>query len=97
MALAIELAAARYSTLGLDGLEGALDERLRFLIGGSAIADRHRSLRDAIDWSYELLDPEDRVLLNDVSVLASWFDVDAARAVSRPNAERATVADGLAR
>ena len=62
-----------------------------------AIADRHRSLRDAIDWSYELLDPEDRVLLNDVSVLASWFDVDAARAVSGPNAERATIADGLAR
>jgi predicted ATPase/DNA-binding CsgD family transcriptional regulator len=97
MALAIELAAARYSTLGLDGLEGALDERLRFLIGGTRIADRHRSLRDAIDWSYELLEPEDRVLLNDVSVLASWFDVEAARAVSRPNAERATVADGLAR
>ena len=54
-ALAIELAAARFSTLGLDGLEDALDDRLRFLTGGTRIADRHRSLRDAIGWSYDLL------------------------------------------
>ncbi len=97
MALAIELAAARYSTLGLDGLGAALDDRLRFLTGGTRVADRHRSLRDAISWSYDLLQPDDRALLRDVSVLASWFDVDAARAVTGPSTERATVADGLAR
>ena len=96
-ALAIELAAARYSTLGLDGLEIALDDRLRFLTGGTRIADRHRSLRDAIGWSYDLLQPEDRALLRDVAVLASWFDVDAARAVTGSSANRAVVADGLAR
>ena len=63
MALAIELAAARYSTLGLDGLEDGLDERLRFLTGGPRAADRHRSLRAAIDWSYDLLRPTIRPLL----------------------------------
>ena len=42
MALAIELAAARYAALGLDGLEDpACDERLRFLTAGGRVADRH--------------------------------------------------------
>ena len=83
IALAIELAAARYPTLGLDGLESALDDHLLFLAGGTRVADRHRSLRDAISWSYDLLRPDDRALLRNVAVLASWFDVDAARAVTR--------------
>ena len=56
MALAIELAASRYPTLGLDGLEAGLHERLRFLTVGGHAADRHRSLRDTIGWSYDLLD-----------------------------------------
>jgi predicted ATPase/DNA-binding CsgD family transcriptional regulator len=97
MALAIELAAARYSTLGLDGLETGLNERLRFLTAGVGVTDRHRSLRDAIDWSYDLLTAEDRTLLRGVAVLASSFDVDAAHAVAAPASERAAVTDGLAR
>ncbi len=97
MALAIELAAARFSTLGLDGLEAGLDERLRFLTAGTRMADRHRSLRDAIGWSYDLLSPEDRALLRSVAVFASWFDVEAANAVAGSGNERAAVADGLAR
>ena len=97
MALAIELAAARYSTLGLDGLEAGLDERLRFLTAGTRVADRHRSLRDAIGWSYDLLAPDDQALLRGIAVFASWFDVDAAHAVAGPGRERGTVADGLAR
>jgi predicted ATPase/DNA-binding CsgD family transcriptional regulator len=97
IALAIELAAARYSTLGLDGLEAAIEEPLRFLTAGTRVADRHRSLRDAISWSFELLQPEDRALLRDISVLASWFDVDAARAIAGPSTPRPVVADGLAR
>jgi len=97
MALAIELAAARYSTLGLDGLEAGLDERLRFLAAGARVVDRHRSLRDAIDWSYELLSPEDRALLRSIAVFTSWFDVESASIVTGPGHERAAVADGLAR
>jgi predicted ATPase/DNA-binding CsgD family transcriptional regulator len=97
MALAIELAAARYSTLGLDGLEAGLDQRLRFLAAGTRVADRHRSLRDAIGWSYDLLSSEDRALLRGVALFASWFDVEAAYAVAGSGNERAAVADGLAR
>jgi predicted ATPase/DNA-binding CsgD family transcriptional regulator len=97
IALAIELAAARYSTLGLDGLEAGLDERLRFLTAGTRVADRHRSLRHAIGWSYDLLAPDDQALLRGIAVFASWFDVDAAHAVARPRCERAAAADGLAR
>ena len=60
-------------------------------------ADRHGSLREAIGWSYDLLAPEDRALLRGVAVFASWFDVDAARAVAGAGRERAEIADGLAR
>jgi predicted ATPase/DNA-binding CsgD family transcriptional regulator len=96
MALAIELAAARFPALGLDGLEAGLDQRLRFLTAGARSADRHSSLREAIGWSYELLLPDDRVLLRRVAVFASWFDVDAACAVGASR-DRAAIADGLAR
>ena len=97
MALAIELAAARYSTLGLDGLEAGLDERLRVLTVGARVADRHSSLRNAIGWSYDLLAPDDQALLRGVAVFASWFDVDAARTVAAPTGDGVAVADGLAR
>jgi predicted ATPase/DNA-binding CsgD family transcriptional regulator len=97
MALAIELAASRYPALGLDGLEAGLHERLRFFTVGSQTAGRHRSLRDTLRWSYELLDAADQALLRGVAVFASWFDVDAAVAVVAPGTSRATVTDGLAR
>ncbi|MGH3455243.1 MAG: ATP-binding protein, partial [Nocardioidaceae bacterium] len=97
MALAIELAASRYATLGLDGLEAGLHERLRFLAVGGRGADRHHSLRDTIGWSYDLLDPEDQALLRALAVFASWFDVDAVHSVVSPDTDRAAVADALSR
>jgi predicted ATPase len=45
VALAIELAAARWTTLGLDGLEAGLSDQLRMLAGGSRAEDRHRPVR----------------------------------------------------
>ena len=97
MALAIELAAARFAALGLDGLESGLDQRLRLLTAGPRVANRHASLRAAIGWSYELLSSDDRALLRRVAVFASWFDVDATRAVAGAGRDRAEIADGLAR
>jgi predicted ATPase/DNA-binding CsgD family transcriptional regulator len=97
MALAIELAAARFPALGLDGLESGLDQRLRFLTAGTARPDRHGSLREAIGWSYELLSADDRALLRRVAVFASWFDVETARAVAGSGRHGAEIADGLAR
>ena len=95
--LAIELAASRYATLGLDGLEAGLHDRLRFFTVGSPTAARHRSLRDTLAWSYNLLTPADQAMLRHVAVFASWFDVAAAHAVAAPHSDRAAVADGLAR
>ncbi|HEY3872203.1 MAG TPA: hypothetical protein VGM10_27830 [Actinocrinis sp.] len=78
MALAIELAAARFPSLGLDGLEAGLADRLRLLAGGPRIDDRHRSLRSTLDWSYALLDETDRAVLRRVSVFAGPFTASAA-------------------
>jgi predicted ATPase/DNA-binding CsgD family transcriptional regulator len=78
MALAIELAAARLPTLGLDGLEVGLGDRLRLLSGGSRRDDRHRSLRATLDWSYALADPVDQAILRRVAVFAAPFSADAA-------------------
>jgi predicted ATPase/DNA-binding CsgD family transcriptional regulator len=81
MALAIELAAARFASLGLDGLEAGLGDRLRLLTGGRRIDDRHRSLRSTLDWSYALLNAADQALLRRVSVFAVPFTADAAAAM----------------
>ncbi|HKA68580.1 MAG TPA: ATPase, partial [Actinomycetes bacterium] len=95
VALAIELAAARWSTLGLDGLTAGLSDQLRMLAGGSRADDRHRSVRAALDWSHALLEPADRALLRRVSVFAAPFTVAAAAEVA--GSDLGVVADGLAR
>jgi predicted ATPase/DNA-binding CsgD family transcriptional regulator len=98
MALAIELAAARVPSLGLDGIEQGLSERLRLLAGGSRVDARHRSLRSTIDWSYDLLAPQDQALLRAVAVFAAPSTAPAAAAVAGPDPdEPGAVADGLAR
>ncbi len=98
MALAIELAAARVPSLGLDGIEQGLSERLRLLAGGSRLDERHRSLRSTIDWSYGLLTSGDQALVRAVAVFAAPFTASAAAAVAGPEpGEPAVVADGLAR
>ena len=81
MALAIELAAARVPSLGLDGIEAGLADRLRLLTGGQRIDARHRSLRSTLDWSYTLLDEPDQAILRRVSVFAAPFTAGAAAAV----------------
>ncbi|MFI7618551.1 ATP-binding protein [Nonomuraea terrae] len=95
MALAIELAAARYPTLGLDGIHAALSHPLRMLTGGSRADERHRSVRGALDWSHALLEPADRALLRQVSVFVAPFT--AAAAAEMAGSEEGVVAEGLAR
>ncbi|WP_344264622.1 ATP-binding protein [Actinomadura napierensis] len=81
MALAIELAAARYASLGLDGLEAGLADRLRLLTGGPRIDDRHRSLRSTLDWSHALLPGPEQAVLRRISVFAGPFTAGAAATV----------------
>ncbi|MEU6583598.1 LuxR C-terminal-related transcriptional regulator [Nocardia sp. NPDC046763] len=95
VALAIELAAARWTTLGLDGLAAGLDDQLRMLSGGARADDRHRSVRAALDWSHALLEPEDRMLLRRVSVFMTVFPVEAA--ADAAGLDKGAVAAGLAR
>lgn len=98
MALAIELAAARWPTLGLDGLTSGLSDQLRTLAGGPRADGRHRSVRAVLDWSHDLLDPADQVLLRRLSVFAAPFTAEAAAQVTaRAPLGAGAVADGLGR
>ncbi len=82
MALGIELAAARVPSLGLEGLSGALGSRLDILDIGARAHDRHRSLRAAIDWSYELLAPHEQAVLRAAATFAAPSDPGAVAAVA---------------
>jgi len=60
--LAIEMAAARVATLGLQGVRERIGQRLRVLTGSRGAPARQQTLRAALDWSHALLsDPEQRV------------------------------------
>ena len=80
--LAIELAAARLPSLGLDGLEAGLGDQLSLLAGGSRQQQRHRSLHDTLDWSYRLLGPREQAVLRRVSVFAAPLGLAAATEVA---------------
>jgi predicted ATPase/class 3 adenylate cyclase len=80
--LAIELAAARVRSLPPEELVARLDQRFKLLTRGSrASLERHHTLRNAIDWSYDLLSEPERVALRRMSVFAGSFDLAAAEAV----------------
>ncbi len=87
--LAIELAAARTSTLTARQLEERLDQRFAVLAGGSRTAlPRHRTLEAAIEWSYELLSDDEQDLFNRLSVFAGPFDIEAAVNLSHTDEHR---------
>lgn len=82
IALGIELAAARTNLLTLSQLEEALSERLHLLSGGSSMMlPRQQTMRAAIDWSYELLNPGERDVLDRLWIFPSSFSLDAVVAV----------------
>lgn len=89
--LAIELAAARSASLGIDGVLAGLDDRLQLLAGVRGSTQRHRSLRAVLDWSHDLLDEPERATFRRVSVFAGGFDLAGATAVAGPDADPATV------
>ncbi|MBN3729291.1 ATP-binding protein, partial [Burkholderia sp. Ac-20379] len=81
--LAIELAAARVATLGVDGVAARLDDRLDLLSGGLRLAlPRHQTLRATFDWSYTLLDADARALFRSLAFFSGSFTFDAVCAVA---------------
>ncbi|MGQ7750918.1 AfsR/SARP family transcriptional regulator [Streptomyces sp. WC2508] len=80
--LAIELAAARLRMLGPRQIADRLDDRFRLLTGGSrTVLPRQQTLRAVVDWSWDLLDEDERTALRQVSVFAGGWDLQAAEAV----------------
>jgi predicted ATPase/DNA-binding winged helix-turn-helix (wHTH) protein len=77
--LAIELAAARAATLGVECLAARVDDRLSLLTDGRRTAPaRHQTLRATLDWSYELLTEPERVVMRRLSGFAGDFTMEAA-------------------
>ncbi|MEU0743863.1 BTAD domain-containing putative transcriptional regulator [Streptomyces sp. NPDC006134] len=87
--LAIELAAARLRLLTPRQIADRLDDRFRLLTSGSRTAlPRQQTLRAVVDWSWELLDEQERTVLREASVFAGGWELAAAEAVcSGPVAE----------
>lgn len=80
--LAIELAAARSKLFTPESLLARLDERLKILTRGSrGTPERHQTLRAALEWSYNLLTPEEQQVLMGLSVFAGGCTLEAASAV----------------
>jgi predicted ATPase/DNA-binding SARP family transcriptional activator/Tfp pilus assembly protein PilF len=80
--LAIELAAPWFRALAPDELLERLDSRLQVLAGGARDQPaRQRTMRSALDWSYELLEPAARHLLGRLSIFSGGFTSEAALAV----------------
>ena len=81
--LALELAAARLGSLSVSEISSRLDQRFRLLTAGSRTAPpRHQTLRALIDWSYDLLNPAERIVADRLSVFAGGWTLAAAEAVT---------------
>ena len=98
MPLSLEMAAARVPSLGLEGLRASLDARLRVLSTGVRTPDvRHRTLRNAVEWSVGLLDETEQRVFRRLGVFSGSFSLDAAMAVAAAGQmDPWVVADALA-
>ena len=79
--LAIELAASRMESMTAAEVRDRLDHRFKLLVRSRRGLDRHQTLRQAVAWSYDLLDDPEKVLLERCSVFAGGFDVQSASAI----------------
>jgi predicted ATPase len=95
--LAIELAAARLTSMSPGEVAGLLDERFRLLTAGRRRGvERHHTLRATVEWSYSLLGERERTIFDRLGVFAGGFDANAATAVAGDDELTAwDVRDGL--
>jgi predicted ATPase/class 3 adenylate cyclase len=95
IALAIELAAARTVSMSTADVRDRLGDRFRLLAGARRGLERHQTLRQAVQWSFDLLDNAERTLLCRCSVFAGGFDVAAAVGVCGSGLDEYEVLDLL--
>ncbi len=94
--LAIELAAARMRVLTPSAMLQRLDRRLPVLSDAARdLPERQRTLRSTIDWSVDLLPPEARRLLRELSVFAPGFTLESVEAFTQQRAWDVDVMDAL--
>lgn len=80
--LALELAAARTRALSVQAIAERLKDRFKLLVtGDQTVLPRQRTLRALIDWSFELLSEEERVLFRRLAVFAGGWTLESAEAV----------------
>jgi predicted ATPase/serine/threonine protein kinase len=80
--LAIELAAARIKLLSPSAMRARLASRLQLLTGGARdLPTRQQTLRGAIDWSYDLLNPAEQKLFRRLTVFVGGCTLEAVEAV----------------
>jgi predicted ATPase/DNA-binding SARP family transcriptional activator/DNA-binding CsgD family transcriptional regulator len=95
--LAIELAAARVGTLSVEQISERLMDSLKLLTSGErTAAPRHRTLRGALNWSYELLNEQEQVFFRRLSTFMGGWTLEAVEAVvSGDGVEEGNVLDLL--
>lgn len=95
--LAIELAAVRIKLLSPKTLLNRLNDRFNLLTGGTGdLPLRQRSLRTAIEWSYDLLSIDDQTLFRRLAIFAGGFTMNAVRDICRLNPVLSTnIEDGI--
>lgn len=94
--LAIELASARVSVLNVNQIQERLDHRLDLLVSTTRADQRHRTLRAAIDWSYDQLSSSERLLLQRLTLFTAGFTISTAEsACAWGDIQRAEVLDLL--
>jgi predicted ATPase/DNA-binding SARP family transcriptional activator len=80
--LAIELAAARLRSMAAEDVAARLDDRFRLLSRGERTAEpRHRTLRGVVEWSWDLLDPDEQLLAGRFAVFAGGARLGAVERV----------------
>jgi predicted ATPase len=83
--LAIELAAVRIKLMPPEVILDRLSQRLRFLTGGARdLPARQQTLRNTLDWSYSLLDPDVQVLFTRLGVFVGGFSLAAVETICGP-------------